>query len=42
VHILELNWVEDRELAFGYRTSEWQVADSITPHVFMLKSIYDR
>jgi UDP-N-acetylenolpyruvoylglucosamine reductase len=42
VHILELNWVEDRELTFGYRTSEWQVADSITPHVFMLKSIYDR
>jgi hypothetical protein len=42
VHLLELNWVEDREWTFGYRTSEWQIADSMTPHVLALKSIYER
>jgi hypothetical protein len=40
VELLTLSWQEDREWAFGYRTSEWQIADSIIPHVLTLKSIY--
>jgi hypothetical protein len=33
-------WADDREWAFGFRTSEWQVADSMNLHILALRSVY--
>lgn len=34
-------WTEDREWAFGFRTSEWQLADSMNLHILAMRSAYD-
>jgi len=42
VTLLGLTWVEDREWAFGFRTSEWRIADSMNPHIMGLQTLYER
>lgn len=41
VQLIGAAWCEDREWAFSFRVTEWELADSIVPHIFALKSVYE-